>query len=274
VGSGRAAASLGRSFVRAGHRVVIARRGASAESLAAALSAEVMAPAAMLAVADVTFLAVPDRLIGAAAAELARQAPVGAGRLVVHLSGSVGPEALQALAGRGYAVGAIHPLQVLSGWRIPPGTTFAIEADPAALPLLSQLVADLNGVEIALPPGARVRYHAAAVVAANLGMALLAEAVDLMASTGVDRRQALDGLAGLVRGGLEASLESGLPQALTGPIVRGDVETVRRHLDAIAADPDLLAAYRAASRLALRQARSQGRPTDLAATELAALLAD
>ena len=246
----------------------------SARSLATALAADVVAPTALLEASDVTFLAVPDREITSAAAELARLAPVGGGRLVVHLSGSAGPELLQPLAERGYVIGAIHPLQVLSGWRIPPGTSFAIEADAAVLPLLSRLVADLNGVEISLPAGARVPYHAAAVLAANLGMAMLAEAVDLMAAAGVDRRQALDGLSGLVRGGLEASLEAGLPEALTGPIVRGDVDTVRRHLDAIALDRDLVAAYKATSRLALRQARSLGRPSAAAAAAIARVLED
>jgi predicted short-subunit dehydrogenase-like oxidoreductase (DUF2520 family) len=151
---------------------------------------------------------------------------------------------------------------VLSGWRIPPGTTFAVEADGAARILVTRLVADLGGVEIELPPGARVAYHAAAVIAANLGMTLLAEAVDLLERQGIDRADALQGLSGLVRGGLEASLDSGLPAALTGPVTRGDAGTLAAHLEMLAGDPDLQAAYRAVSRLALRQARKDGRPAD------------
>jgi predicted short-subunit dehydrogenase-like oxidoreductase (DUF2520 family) len=91
-------------------------------------------------------------------------------------------------------------------------------------------------------------------------MTLLAEAVDLLEEQGVDRGQALQGLSGLVRGGLEASLDSGLPAALTGPVTRGDAGTMARHLEALAPDPYLRAAYLAVSRLALRQAHKSGRP--------------
>jgi predicted short-subunit dehydrogenase-like oxidoreductase (DUF2520 family) len=260
VGSGRAARSLARSLARRGHRLLIARRGDSAERLSADLGADLVAAEEALASADVTILAVPDGKVARLAERLAADAAAGEQRVVLHLAGSLGLEALTPLAQAGYATAAMHPLQVLSGWRIPPGTTFAVEADAAARPLVTRLVADLNGVEIELPAGARVAYHAAAVIAANLGMTLLAEAVDLLEQRGIDRGEALQGLSGLVRGGLEASLDSGLPAALTGPVTRGDAGTVAAHLEALAADPDLQAAYRAVSRLALRQARKDGRP--------------
>jgi predicted short-subunit dehydrogenase-like oxidoreductase (DUF2520 family) len=260
VGSGRAARSLARSLARRGHRLVIARRGDSAERLSADLGADLVAAEEALASADVTILAVPDGKVARLAEGLAADAAAGEQRVVLHLAGSLGLEALTPLAQAGYATAAMHPLQVLSGWRIPPGTTFAVEADAAARPLVTRLVADLHGVEIELPAGARVAYHAAAVIAANLGMTLLAEAVDLLEQRGIDRGEALQGLSGLVRGGLEASLDSGLPAALTGPVTRGDASTVAAHLEALAADPDLQAAYRAVSWLALRQARKDGRP--------------
>ena len=260
VGSGRAARSLARSLGRRGHRLVIARRGDSAERLSADLGAELVAAEEVLASADLTILAVPDGKVARLAEGLAVDAAAGKQRVVLHLAGSLGLEALRPLAQAGYATAAMHPLQVLSGWRIPPGTTFAVEADAAARPLVARLVADLNGVEIELPAGARVAYHAAAVIAANLGMTLLAEAVDLLDQLGIDRGEALQGLSGLVRGGLEASLDSGLPAALTGPVTRGDVGTVAAHLEALAGDPELQAAYRAVSGLALRQVRKDGRP--------------
>ena len=261
VGSGRAARSLARSLARRGHRLVIARRGDSAERLSADLGAELAAAEEVLASADLTILAVPDGKVARLAEGLAADAAAGEQRVVLHLAGSLGLEALRPLAQAGYATAAMHPLQVLSGWRIPPGTTFAVEADAAARPLVARLVADLNGVEIELPAGARVAYHAAAVIAANLGMTLLAEAVDLLDQLGIDRGEALQGLSGLVRGGLEASLDSGLPAALTGPVTRGDAGTVAAHLEALAGDPELQAAYRAVSGLALRQVRKDGRPT-------------
>ena len=226
------------------------------------LGADLVPAEETLAIAQVTFLAVPDGRLAAVANWLAENAVPGEGRVVLHLSGSLGLEPLAPLARRGYAPAAMHPLQVLSGWRIPPGSTFAVEAPGAARPLVTKLVADLGGIEIELAPGARPAYHAAAVMASNLGMTLLAEAVDLLEKAGVERGRALQGLAGLVRGGLEASVDAGLPAALTGPVTRGDVATLAAHLEVLAGDPELLSAYLAVTRLALRQARKEGRPAN------------
>lgn len=266
VGSGHAASTLAHSLGRAGHRLLLAHRGPAADELAAELGASIGDAAEVLAGADVTFLAVPDGALAEVAAKLAENAPEGRGRLVVHLSGSLGRDVLEPLAARGYATVAIHPLQVLSGWRLAPGSTFAVEAEGPAREVAARLVDDMRGVEIALPASGRAAYHAAAVMAANLGMTMLAEAVDLLERQGIPRAQALTGLGALVRGGLEASMDRGLPAALTGPVTRGDVDTVARHLEAIADDPDLLRAYAATSLLALRQAGRDGRPDDQAAT--------
>lgn len=262
VGSGRAASALAHSLGRAGHRLLLARRGPSAHALANELSASLEDAGEVLARADVTFLAVPDGAVAEIAAELADTVRDGEGRLVAHLSGSRGLDLLDALQQRGYATAAIHPLQVLSGWRLAPGTAFAVEAEGEARVLAARLVEDMRGVEIPLPATGRAAYHAAAVMAANLGMTMLAEAVDLLEKQGIPRAEALTGLGSLVRGGLEASMERGLPAALTGPVARGDVETVAAHLAALAGDPDLRRAYAASSLLALRQARRDGRPAD------------
>jgi predicted short-subunit dehydrogenase-like oxidoreductase (DUF2520 family) len=216
----------------------------------------------VLARADVTFLAVPDGAVAGVAAELADTVPEGEGRLVAHLSGSRGRDVLDALERRGYATAAIHPLQVLSGWRLAPGTAFAVEAEGEARVLAARLVEDMRGIEMPLRPTGRVAYHAAAVMAANLGMTMLVEAVDLLEKQGIPRAEALTGLGSLVRGGLEASMDRGLPAALTGPVSRGDAETVAAHLATLAGDPDLRRAYAASSLLALRQARRDGRPAD------------
>ena len=94
---------------------------------------------------------------------------------------------------------------------------------------------------------------------------MLAEVVDLLERQGIPRAEALTGLGSLVRGGLEASMNCVLPTALTGPVTRGDVDTIVGHLEALADDPELRRAYAASSLLALRQARRDGRPADQAA---------
>jgi len=273
IGAGRAASTFARGLERAGHVVVFARRGMSASNLAAALGTRVAGQAEVLATTDVTILAVPDGAIAGLAVSLARRALPGDGRAVVHLSGSQGRSVLDPLAALGYSTAAIHPLQVLSGWRIAPGTTFSIEADEESEQVAARLVADLGGVRVQLPAASRTAYHAAAVMAANLGMTMLAEAVDLLQKQGFPRAEALQGLGSLVRGGLEASMDRGLPGALTGPVTRGDAATVAGHLDALAGDPELLRAYAATSLLTLRQGLRDGRPGNpQTAAEIRALL--
>ncbi|MDQ6746840.1 MAG: DUF2520 domain-containing protein [Candidatus Dormibacteraeota bacterium] len=272
IGSGRAATTLAHSLGRAGHNLLVARREASAEILAADAGARLAADAEILATADATFLAVPDGAIRAVASRLAHRALPGGGRVVVHLSGSQGCDVLEPLADRGYSTASIHPLQVLSGWRLTPGTAFAVEAEGQARDLAARLVEEMGGIELPLPANSRAAYHAAAVMAANLGMTLLAEAVDLLERQGIPREDALSGLGSLVRGGLEASIDRGLPAALTGPVTRGDVATVAAHLEALAGDPALRRAYAATSLLALRQAQRDGRPGDGAAATLSEVL--
>ncbi|MHB8509602.1 MAG: DUF2520 domain-containing protein [Candidatus Dormibacteria bacterium] len=272
VGSGQAAASMARALrgSRGRHRLSIVERGQAAHVLARDVRGRIIGARDALAGCDLVLLAIPDAAIAGVAAALAERSSGGA--VVAHLSGSAGLEVLDSLQAVGHEVGAIHPLQVLSGWRIPPGTTFAVEGSGRARLLLSRLVGDLSGVELEIPRGARAAYHAAAVIAANLGMTLLAEAVDLMQAAGIDRDRALDGLTGLVRGGLEASLERGLPAGITGPLSRGDLETVRAHLGVIKADRELSRSYRSVSRLALRQLERDGRPAPAAASGLRRLL--
>ena len=262
IGSGRAAAAIGRGLAKAGHDIVLARRGEGTEALAATLDARLVDRREVLTSADVTFLAVPDAVVPVLASELAAEVADGEGRAVAHLAGSLGRSALAPLAARGYRAVAIHPLQVLSGWRIAAGTGFAVDAAPDAIELAARLVSDLGGIQFAVPERSRAAYHAAAVIAANLGMTMLAEAVDLLEGQGIERSEAMQGLAALVRGGLEAAMDRGLPGALTGPVARGDLATVAGHLDALAGDPELLRAYARGSLLTLRQAERDGRPAN------------
>lgn len=275
VGTGRAAGSLARTVraSNAGHRLLVASRNGSAVALAGHVGADLQPAAEVLASSDLTFLSVPDDRIQAVAAELAELGLPGAGGVVAHLSGSRGPEILEPLARLGYVTAGFHPLQVLGGYRVRRGTAFAVEAPPEARELLSRVVADLGGLEILLPHGARPKYHAAAAIAANLGMALLAESLDLMEGAGIDRTAATEGLVALIRGGLDSTLQKGLPAALTGPVTRGDASTIRLHLEQLAGDPELADAYRAVSRLLLRQAQRDGRP-DAGADAVRSLLED
>ena len=135
---------------------------------------------------------------------------------------------------RGYSVGTVHPLQSMSG-RIDaadrlPGSYFSISGEPGALATARRLLGYLGAPTVTVPVVRRPLYHAAAVLASSGVIAILAAAARLMNQAGVPGEDAVKALLPLVRGTLE-NLESQRPErALTGPVARGDADTVRLHL--------------------------------------------
>lgn len=182
-------------------------------------------------------LAVPDRAIGSAARDLAGRHPSFRG-VALHCAGSVAPDALAPLAPRGRR-GVLHPLQSLgaAGGAALAGSRAWIDGGTVARRAARRLAAllDLRPLRISRPPDddARAAYHAGASVAANDLVALLAIAVDALARAGIERDDALDGLAALVRGSLANVEAAGLARGLTGPVARGDAGTLARHLRAL-----------------------------------------
>ncbi|MCS7316449.1 MAG: DUF2520 domain-containing protein, partial [Bryobacterales bacterium] len=187
-----------------------------------------------------------------------------------HTSGVHGPEALAPLAEVGFSCGALHPLQTVAspeqGVTALRGSAFAVTAEGPAAEWATEIVRAAQGWALAIPADRRVCYHAAAVLASNCFAALLDAAVILMNAAGVPARQALRALAPLARTSCENALEAGPAEALTGPIRRGDVETVRRHWQALtSAAAGLRELYRACSLRMIELAQRQGLPPAVAA---------
>jgi len=184
------------------------------------------------------FLAVPDPAIVPLAAELAAL-PLPEGSAVIHLSGALGLEPLQAPAEAGLAVGSFHPLQSFPVVREPAafsGALIAVDAStPRLLGELTRLARSLDARPRRVPPEQRTLYHAAAVMASNYVVALAGQAVDVLARAGWSRSEAVEALLPLMAGVLENLQRAGLPDALIGPIRRGDPETVQRQLAELAA---------------------------------------
>jgi predicted short-subunit dehydrogenase-like oxidoreductase (DUF2520 family) len=254
IGAGRAGSALALGLSGAGHRVVAvhSRTPAHASRLAAGTGAVVVAsPIEAARRADITFLTVPDGEIARVAATIAATGELLPGRALVHCSATHGPEVLGAARATTAAIGAFHPLQALAGAQSAPllrGTSFVLEAPEPLLGRLEALVADLGGHLLALPPGGRALYHAAAVLAGNAPLALLARATSLLAEAGVAEADAHRALGALLAGAAANAASDGAASALTGPVVRGDAATVARHLDVLSADPSTRELYR---RLAL-----------------------
>jgi predicted short-subunit dehydrogenase-like oxidoreductase (DUF2520 family) len=264
VGAGRAGSALAVAAHDAGYRVVAvhSRTRAAARALAGLVGAEPVATAlAAVMAADLTLLTVPDGAITSVAATLAATGAALRGRGVVHCSAVRGREALAPLRATAAAVGAVHPLQALSvaeSAALLRGSGFAVDADAGLRSRLERLVADLGGTVLPLAGIDRRLYHAAAVLAGNAPLTLLAAAADLLAEAGMDRRTAETALAALLAGAAANAGRAGARAALTGPLVRGDTETVASHLDALRGHPHAEALYRD---LLEETARLAGRPS-------------
>jgi predicted short-subunit dehydrogenase-like oxidoreductase (DUF2520 family) len=222
---------------------------------------------------DAILLTVPDSAIGAAAERLAelRLPPVP----VLHTSGVLPSSVLSPLSLRGHPVGSLHPLVTaadpLSGTDLLEGAWFGAEGDEGAMALAGWIVGALSGRCLAIDPAAKAVYHAAAVAASNHVVALLAAAERLMRAAGVAEAEARDAVSRLAAGAVANVAREGPARALTGPVARGDVATVERHLRDLS--PPERPLYSVLAREALELARTRGLDP-AAARELARLLGE
>lgn len=257
LGLGKAGGSLAASLLDAGAPLVaVGSRSARRRQAFRARHADGPRPVARLSTllshledagAEMLFLAVPDDRLADFATQLAGVPWLPS--VVAHLSGARGAEALAPVRPRAVPA-AFHPLAALDGERpIPRGTLLAIDAPSAPVRRRLAALAAALGLEAArVKPGEHARYHAGAVVSANLAVALLDEGIRLLADAGVEPDVARRGLARLLESTARAAIARPLPEMLTGPVARGDAGTVARHLEVMADDPALRDLYRALSR--------------------------
>jgi predicted short-subunit dehydrogenase-like oxidoreductase (DUF2520 family) len=230
IGPGRAGTSLHRALARA-HWPVEPMLGRADDVRAAAAGV------------DLVVIATPDAAVGDVAAAVEPRTDV----VVAHLSGSLG---LAPLAGHARAA-VLHPLVALPdpdrGADRLVGAWFGLAA--TGDPLVEEVVAELHGRVVRVAEGDWARYHAAAVIASNHLVALLGQVERVAASIGAP----LDAYLDLARGALDDVVALGPAAALTGPVRRGDVATVDRHLAAL--PPEEQAAYRTLAEEAARLCR-------------------
>ncbi len=248
-------------------RAVASRREASARRAAAILGGAqvVNDPVEAARLGRDIFITTPDKVIPDLARALAEARAVGVGCRVIHMSGAIGLEALQPVRELGASVGGFHPLQASASWErgrdLIPGSTVGIEApDEETRTYLFGLAARVGARPIAIPSGSRALYHAGAVSASNYLVVVFSMAVELMEEAGIRRQQAMDMLLPLARGALDTiPAEGDAIRALTGPIVRGDADVVRAHLEAIdGVRPEMMMLYKELGLKALGLARLRG----------------
>lgn len=268
VGGGPVGRTLARAFSRAGWPVAAgaSRSETGRAALAAAVPGmPVFAEAvAVLDEVEICFLTVPDDALRGLAGRL----HLYGGQALVHTSGLLDAAVLEPALAAGTLKGSFHPLVAFAdperALAALTGATIAIEGDPPLVPLLAQLAEAIGGQPVRLPPGAKPAYHAAAVLAAGGLIGLYEAIVVLGQAAGLDEPSAVAIYAPLSRQALADAQALGVAGALTGPIVRGDVGTLRAHLEALRRlAPGALAVYRAvaAQELALAVRRGALEPT-------------
>ena len=277
VGAGRVGAVLGAAFRAAGHEVVAAAGESSASRLRIDTllpGVAVRKPTEVARACDLLLLTVPDDMLENVTNMLAASGAIREGQYVVHTSGRHGLTVLAAAAAVGARPVAMHPAMTFTGTGLDidrlSGCVFGITAHDDDRAFTEALVADLGGVPMWVEESRRTLYHAGLAHGANHLVTLVAQAMDLLAEAGADDPAAT--LRPLLGAALDNALSYG-DAALTGPIVRGDLQTVRAHLEDIAASaPDTLPTYVAMARATVDRAVVDGRLLPIRAARMVELL--
>jgi len=226
---------------------------------------------------EIVFITVPDSAVAAVCDRIAREGGFARGRIVLHCSGALSAEALASARKVGAAVGALHPIQSFSSAQdavqTMRGVVFTFQGDAKASKAAREIVRKLGGKLVTISAEEKPLYHTASVFASNYLVALAQIASSLLAESGVPANESLKALLPLMRGTLDNLERVGLPDALTGPIARGDVETVETHLKALRKlEPVWEHAYRELGLVALGVARDKGTLTKEQAEKIESLL--
>ena len=283
IGAGVLGTSLGCLLRRAGYQIAAVssrtKRGAS-QAREVIGEGEVIGDPGLAALgADLVVLAVPDREIPSVAIQVASGGALRRGAVVAHCAGGLPAAVLAGVSAAGGHRGCLHPLQtfadVETAVRSLPDSFFFVEGDPEAVDVLRAVVLAIGGRPVPIDSARKALYHAGAAVASNFVVTLVDYATALLVRAGVPPGEALPALLPLVRGTLRSLETVGLPQALTGPIARGDVGTVQRHLQALRETPgDWVRLYRALGRATVEVARRKGTIDAEQATALLRALAE
>lgn len=230
VGAGRVGVVLAAKLQRAGHQLVgVSGRSSDSQLRVQTLlpGTEILEPADIVGRAEVVVLAVPDDSLAEVARELAPY--VRRGQVIAHTSGRHGLAVLAPLADAGAHTIAMHPAMTFTGTEIDldRDCVFGVTAEVADRDVAETLVAELGGQVMWVAEADRAKYHAALAHGANHLTTIVTQAMDLLRGIGAEDPAAV--LRPLLTAALDNTLAYG-DAALTGPVARGDVDTVRAHI--------------------------------------------
>ena len=266
VGAGNLAGALAVSLQKAGYRIelIISRPGAASVQRARRLAREVGASAVSATHAQIrsglVWFSVPDAAISSAAHSLLRAAD-WKGKIALHSSGALTSDELRVLQERGAAVASVHPLMTFVRGSRPTlaEVPFAIEGDRKAVRAARIIVEDLRGQSFPIRKERKDAYHAWGMFVSPLLSALLAASETVAAAAGVGRNAARQRMLPILTQTLANYARLGAPRSFSGPIARGDVDTVRKHLKILRTVPEAREVYLALARIALRELPAKNR---------------
>jgi predicted short-subunit dehydrogenase-like oxidoreductase (DUF2520 family) len=258
IGPGNLGSAMACALHAAGFRILeIVHRGGASARHARALARSIGACDAITGEAhldaDVTWICVGDAAIAGCAADLAKRGS-WKGKIAFHASGALRSRELKPLSKRGAAVASVHPMMSFVRNVRPEleGVTFAIEGDARAVRAARQIARQLGGQPVQIDARRKAMYHAFGAFTSPLIVATIAAAEQVARKAGLSQSSARAAIAPILRQTLSNYIERGPAGAFSGPLVRGDVETVRRHLRVLRATPEARAAYVALARIAMK----------------------
>jgi len=258
VGAGSLANALAPALAAAGYRIdrILSRDGSSSRRRARALARRVGGKAAALGTpvsSGILWLCVSDDAIRPCARALSREGS-WEGKVVLHSSGALSSDELAPLRRRGASVASLHPMMTfVPGVRVRMSEVpFAVEGDRAAVRLARRIVRDLKARVFPIAKSKKALYHAFGSFSSPMVIATLVMAERVAAAAGVPARMRRNVMLPIVRKTFSNYLEASAAKAFSGPIARGDVNTIRRHLRALRKVPGAREIYVALARSALR----------------------
>ncbi len=198
--------------------------------------------------ADILFITTSDSAIKEVVDNLADTAAFHNGQVIVHMSGAQSSEVLDRAKEFGAYVLSVHPIQSFANLKRAienlPGSVFSIEGDKDAYHVAVCIVETLDGEYFFINRKSKPLYHAGACVVSNYLVTLIDFGVRLLESTGIPRNMATKALMPLIVGTINNIENIGIPKALTGPIARGDLSTIVKHLNSLEEmAPELMKLY-------------------------------
>lgn len=253
IGCGRVGVVLGKYLVQAGHELVglASKNFDSAKTASKVLGTKCFSdiPWKVTKKADIVFLTTPDGVIADVCANIAQNNGFCKNAIVLHCSGALPSTILSPAKKNGAFIGSMHPLQSFAS-NTSENNPFcdiviSIEGEKEATIAAEKIALDLGAQCFTIQTDAKTMYHAAAVVASNYLVTLLDLAFKLIETAGISNQDAFKALKPLIFGTLANIEKIGIPKSLTGPIARGDIETIEKHLKEIKLQkPELLMLYK------------------------------